>query len=109
MLRIQINASRRPRERPGRSEDGFQEKLRSARECRRCSARGADTRLFYTAWAHPGRHTHASGRQLSGEDRSRQPVVGAAVHDPERRLVPANYRTAKGLFDHLVGAREQQG
>jgi hypothetical protein len=38
-------------ERPGRSENGFQEKLRSARKCRRCSARGADTRLFYTAWA----------------------------------------------------------
>jgi hypothetical protein len=34
--------------------------------------------------AHPGRHTHASGRLLSGEDRSRPPLVGAAVHDPER-------------------------
>ena len=28
MLRIQINASRRPREHPGRSENEFQEKLR---------------------------------------------------------------------------------
>ena len=41
MLRIQINASRCPRERPGRSENGFQEKLSlSARMpavfCARC-------------------------------------------------------------------------
>jgi len=26
--------------------------------------------------------------------------------DPKRRFVAVNYRTAKGLFDHLVGARE---
>jgi hypothetical protein len=30
-----------------------------------------------------GRGTHSPGRQLSGKDWSRQPVVGAAVHDPE--------------------------
>ena len=41
MRRIKINASRRPRERPGRSENGFQEKLPlSARKpavfCARC-------------------------------------------------------------------------
>ena len=41
MLRIQINASRRPRERPGRSENGFQEKLRLSAQmpavfCARC-------------------------------------------------------------------------
>ena len=57
--------------------------------------------------AHPGRHTHASGRLLSGEDRSRPPLVGAAVHDPERHFATVNYRTAKGLFDHLVSAAEQ--
>jgi hypothetical protein len=44
MLRIQINASRHPRERPGRPENGFQEKLR-------LSAQILRTVLFYTAWA----------------------------------------------------------
>jgi len=40
MLRIQINASRHPRERPRRSENGFQEKLRrSARMPAAFSAR----------------------------------------------------------------------
>ena len=33
----------------------------------------------------------------------RQPVTGEAEDDPERLFATANYRTAKGLFDHLVG------
>jgi hypothetical protein len=34
-------------------------------------------------------------------------MIGAAVHDPQRHFATANYRIAKGLFDHLVGAGEQ--
>src|ERR1700731_268719 len=30
-------------------------------------------------------------------------MIGAAVHDPNRRFAVINYRTAKGSFDHLVG------
>ena len=52
MLRIQINASRRPRERPGRSDNGFQEKLRlSARMPAVFCARSRYEAFFYTAWA----------------------------------------------------------
>src|SRR5947207_1286234 len=46
-----MDTNRCPRERYGRLADWIQEKLRSARECRRRSARGADTRPFHTAWA----------------------------------------------------------
>jgi len=34
--------------------------------------------------AHLGRPTHAAQRQLLGEQRSRQPVTGATVHDPQQ-------------------------
>ena len=34
---------------------------------------------------------------------------GALEDDPKRRFVSANYRIAKGLFDHLVGDGEQSG
>jgi hypothetical protein len=44
-------------------------------------------------------------RQLSREVRTRQLITGAAVHDPNRRFATLDYRTAKGLFDHLVGER----
>ena len=33
-------------------------------------------------------------------------MIGAAVHDPERHFTTVNCRSAKGLFDHLVGACE---
>jgi hypothetical protein len=45
----------------------------------------------------------ADRRPLSGVNRSREPVAGAAVDDPKRRFAAINYRIAKGLFDHLVG------
>ena len=45
-------------------------------------------------------------RQVLGEDRSRQPMIGAAVHDPKGRFAVVNYRIAKGLLDHVVGDRE---
>jgi hypothetical protein len=32
---------------------------------------------------------------------------GATVVDPQRHFATTNYRFAKGLFDHLVGACEQ--
>jgi hypothetical protein len=32
------------------------------------------------------RPRHGQARQVLGEDRSRQPMTGAAVHDPSRRL-----------------------
>ena len=32
----------------------------------------------------------------------------AAVIDPKRHFAATNYRTAKGLLDHLVGARKQR-
>ena len=57
----------------------------------------------------PSRHpTHAPGRRLLGQDRSRQLMIGAAVYDPERHFATANYRNAKGLLDHLVGDGEQR-
>ena len=40
--------------------------------------------------AEPHRQIHSSFATESGEDRSRQPVVGAAVHDPERHFGPVN-------------------
>ena len=63
MLRIQINASRCPRERPGRSENGFQEKLSlSARMpavfCARCRYEA-----FFTQ---PGPLTAAPGTARRG-------------------------------------------
>jgi hypothetical protein len=33
---------------------------------------------------------------------------GEAEIDPERRFAPANYRIAKGLFDHLVGLGKER-
>jgi hypothetical protein len=45
--------------------------------------------------ARNGRPTSAPWRQLTGQDRSRQPIAGAAEDDPERHLATANYRTAK--------------
>ena len=36
--------------------------------------------------AKPNRQTHSSFATESGEDRSRQPMIGAAVHDPKRRF-----------------------
>jgi len=34
------------------------------------------------------------------------PWPGLSVTDPQRRIIAINYRTAKGLFDHLVGDPE---
>jgi hypothetical protein len=31
-----------------------------------------------------------------------------STHDPERHFASVNCRTAKGLFDHFVGAAEQR-
>jgi hypothetical protein len=60
-----------------------------------------------------------SGRQLSGEDRSRQLMAAAAVHDPYRRFAARlrcnaareacsdpNLQILGRLLDALVGARE---
>jgi hypothetical protein len=44
------------------------------------------------------RPRHGWARQVLVEDRSRQPMIGAAVHDPERQSAPLNYRIAKGLI-----------
>jgi hypothetical protein len=44
------------------------------------------------------RPRHGYARQVLGEDRSRQPMIGAAVDDPKRRIASANYRIAKGSF-----------
>jgi hypothetical protein len=30
------------------------------------------------------RHRHSEARQVLGEDRSRKPMIGAAVYDPNR-------------------------
>jgi len=46
--------------------------------------------------------------ELTGEDRSRQPVVGTAVHDPKRRFSTINCRAAKGSFEHFVGGQLHQ-
>jgi hypothetical protein len=49
---------------------------------------------------------HAGWRRpqrLSGVKRTPQIAAAAAAHDPERNFATANYRTAKGSFDHLVG------
>src|ERR1700722_4333501 len=42
-----------------------------------------------------------------GEDRSRQPMIGAAVHDPQRPIATVKYCIAKGLLDHPVGQRQK--
>jgi|HubBroStandDraft_6_1064221.scaffolds.fasta_scaffold326932_3 hypothetical protein len=42
------------------------------------------------------RPKHGYTRQVFGEDRSRQPMIGAAVHDPKRHFATVNCRTAKG-------------
>jgi hypothetical protein len=57
--------------------------------------------------AHSGHRTHGSGRQLSGEDRSRQLMAGAAVRDPSRHFTAVNYRIAKGSFDHLISLQQE--
>lgn len=38
----------------------------------------------------------------------RQPIAVEAEIDPLRHFAIANYRTAKGLFDHLIRAAEQR-
>ena len=48
------------------------------------------------------RPRHGKARQVLGEDRSRQPVVGAAESDPERPFATVNYCIAKGLFEGLI-------
>jgi hypothetical protein len=55
-----------------------------------------------------GHYGQAPSRQLSGEDRPRQPLPGAAVVDPQRHFATIFCRIAKGLFDHLVGGGEQR-
>jgi hypothetical protein len=54
------------------------------------------------------RARHDQTRPVLGEVRSRQPMIGAAVHDPKRRFADTDYRTARGLFNHLVGTGEQR-
>ena len=69
MLRIQINASRHPRERPGRSENGTQKKLRLSAQmpavfCARCQYEA-----FFTHGVIPGSsHTQALGISSPGID-----------------------------------------
>src|SRR5947207_9901583 len=65
-----MDTNRCPRERYGRLADWIQEKLRSARECRRRSARGADTRPFHTAWALSGGAAMSAFAPLSGARRT---------------------------------------
>jgi hypothetical protein len=40
--------------------------------------------------AHNRRPRRGKARQVLGEDRSRQPMIGAAVHDPKRRFATFN-------------------
>ena len=59
--------------------------------------------LFLLQWVRQelalnGRHHDNQARQVLGEDQSRQPMIGAAVHDPKRHFVTANYCIAKGSF-----------
>ena len=51
----------------------------------------------------------ADWRLLTGVKLPRQPQACEAVHDPKRHFATGNYRIAKRLFDHLVGADEQRG
>jgi hypothetical protein len=54
------------------------------------------------------RHASVQGpRQLLGVKQPRQPTSGAADFDPSRHFATVKCRIAKGLFDHLVGGREQ--
>jgi len=53
------------------------------------------------------RPSHGQQRQLLGQDRTHLPSAVEAVHDPKRHFATAYYRIAKGLLDHLVGARKE--
>ena len=62
-------------------------------------------------WARISRPTGRSvtdfrplSRSLSGEKRTLRVHPISVANDPLRHFATANYRTAKGLFDHLVGA-----
>jgi hypothetical protein len=49
-----------------------------------------------------GHNSGGPARQLSKENRPRQPFTGAADFDPQRHFANVKWRSAKGLFDHLV-------
>src|SRR4051794_25645813 len=67
-----MDTNRRPRGVTGRPENGFPAKLRSARECRRGSARGADTRLFlHSLGPFADGHIQATGRDAKGRKQYR--------------------------------------
>jgi len=59
--------------------------------------------------ARNGRARHGQARQVLGEDRSRQPMIGAAVVDPQRRFTPVNCRIAKGSIDHGIAVAQREG
>jgi hypothetical protein len=52
------------------------------------------------------RPRHGSARQVLGEERSRQPMIGAAVHDPKRQFATVNCRNAKSSFTLVLAILE---
>jgi hypothetical protein len=61
--------------------------------------------------AHGPKRTHRSATVAAasrGVKRSPRFDRAAAAPDPQRHFAAINCGTAKGLFDHLVGAREQR-
>jgi hypothetical protein len=52
---------------------------------------------------------NAANTLLSGQKRTSRGQAKSVAGDPYRRFATANCRTAKGLFDHLVGDGEHVG
>ncbi len=63
---------------------------------------------FVSFWPFTTGHILTAGRRFWGaaEVGILKPTIGGDAVDPNRRFATANYRIAKGLFDHLVGDGE---